>query len=82
MDVRMMVQPLGDLPHLVDEGQGGLEIILLIRLQQLRVRVAPTIQPGQGLLDLVRAQSGAHENTLFHVPRGVNARLKEDPYCE
>jgi hypothetical protein len=73
---------LGDGSGLIDEDQGGLEILKPIGLQQLSTFDFPAGEPGEGRLDLCGGQSCAHENSLFRVIKGVNAGLKEDPYCE
>ena len=82
MDFRVVALLFGDGPRLVDEGQGRLEILKPIRLQQLRAFQLPSSQAGQGRLDLFGSEGGAHENTLFQSVKGVNAGLREAPHCE
>ncbi len=82
MDFRVVPLLLRDGSSLVNEDQGGLEILKPIGLQQLRAFKLPARQTGQARLDLFGGQDGAHENTLFRPLSGVNAGLREDPYCE
>ncbi len=82
MDFGVVTELLGDGPGLIDEDQGGLEILKPIGLQQLRAFNTPARQAGQSRLDLFGGQGGTHENSLFEVFKGVNAGLSEHPYCE
>jgi hypothetical protein len=82
MDFWVVTVLLGDGPRLIDEGQGCLEVLKPIRLQQLRTFQLPASQARQSRLDLLGSEGGAHENSLFQAVKGVNAGLRKAPYCE